>query len=848
MWSNGCRRLHRFAHVLTAGAVTMAAVLIWPGAGTAAPAPAPSAGGPATTAGVHRSATLANGDRLQVLGGRTASAATFRVLGSADRPAGGYAFASVGGVLQVQPTGTGTPAAVTAVDTGVRPRSAAGAPALAATYPVKLTITSAAAVGAKFMYVWNRSTWAYHAVQGEAASPNGSVALPPGDYFAVARYGYWRQRSYLLTRTFTITNAGATVTFDEKAAKETGLVVDDATARRHTSAKWLAVPGGDMVGFASGGPAKVYVTPFSVPGVSLRLHEVMAKGGFSASVPSPYRYDLFHSFDHTVPATPVAKVATAGLARTVTTLRAQGVDANGVLGTAPLTNGWTGALLESPVRMPSSLTEYVTPGIPFARYLGYGSAEDSLALADRTLPAGATAGEVVGAGPFAPRRAVSGGSTRDGDRLRLDETASFSDAAGNTGFAGRASVTAQLSTGGAVLASVTGVSPYRQGITATVPAGPATYRFDQTVVRKVAWSQLSTRIRSEWVFTSARTPGPAELPLIDVQLAAAGLDRRNRAAAAPVELTARAVARGGAAGETITALELSTDDGKTWSTLPVGTGDRATATVTVPPAAAFVSLRVTATDDRGGSIRRTVTRAFAGPAVAPDETAGATRISGVSVNGGKELTFGTSGTRTFTARFTATDPSGIAGGDLYLYHGSYATPDGVLVSASPADCVKSGNTSATCTASFSADVRSDLARNALAGAWTVAAWAYAADGTGHADRHTAGTVGFKRTGKLTANGTPEPVKKGKTLTISGALTRAGWESWTFQAYAARPVLLQFLKAKTTAWKTVKTVQTDAGGKLKTTVKAASDGSWRFSYPGDAASSPVTSTADYVDVK
>jgi hypothetical protein len=34
----------------------------------------------------------------------------------------------------------------------------------------------------------------------------------------------------------------------------------------------------------------------------------------------------------------------------------------------------------------------------------------------------------------------------------------------------------------------------------------------------------------------------------------------------------------------------------------------------VPRSAAFVSLRATATDDQGGSIRRTVIRAFAGPA------------------------------------------------------------------------------------------------------------------------------------------------------------------------------------------------------------------------------------------
>ena len=850
MWSNGDGRLNRSAYPVVSLVVTVASVFTPPGAGMARPSAPAVPGGSAATAAVHRAATMANGDRLQVLRGRTGSASTFRVAASGDHPAGGYAFASVGGVLQVQPTDSGAPLPITAVDDGTSRGTAAAAPvagAAAATYPVKLAIAATTAVTAKFMYVWNRGTWSYYAVRGDAASPNGAVDLPPGDYFAVARYGYWRQRSYLLVRTFTITNAGLTVTFDEKAAKETGLVVDDTTARRHTSAKWIAVPGGDMVGFASGGPAKVYVTPFSVSGVSLRLHEVMTRQGASTSVPSPYRYDLYHSFQKTVPATPVAKVLTAGLARTVTTIRAQGVDTNGVLGTAPLTNGWTGALLESPIRAPGNFTEYVTPGIPFARYVGYGSSEDTLSLTDRTLPAGAAPGETVGAGPLAPRRAASGGSTRDGDRLRLEEVPSFSDAAGNAGFAGRATVSAQLSSGGDVLASVTGASPYQQVVGATVPAGAATYRFDQTVTRKVAWSQLSTRIRSEWTFASARTAAAA-LPLIDLELAVSGLDSRNRAGAGPVEVSARAVSRSADATESLTSLEFSINDGSTWSALPATGGDRGTAQFTVPPTAAFISLRIAATDDRGGSIRRTVTRAFAGPAVASDESVGATRITGTSVNGGKDLTFGTSGAKAFTVRFTATDPSGIAGGDLYLYHGSYATPDAVLLSGSPADCVPSSDTTSACTARFSADVRIDVARNALSGAWKVAAWAHSADGEGFADRHAVGTFGLKREGTLTVNGSPEPVKKGKTMTATGALTRAGWQSWTFQAYGAQPVVLQFRKLNTTDWKAVKTVKTDAGGKLKTTIKAAADGSWRFVYAGNDASAPVTSASDYVDVK
>jgi hypothetical protein len=243
-----------------------------------------------------------------------------------------------------------------------------------------------------------------------------------------------------------------------------------------------------------------------------------------------------------------------------------------------------------------------------------------------------------------------------------------------------------------------------------------------------------------------------------------------------------------------------------------------------------------------------VIRAFAGPATPPDETTGATKISNVVVNGGADLAFGTSGSKAFSATFTATDPSGIADGDAYLYHGDYSTPDGVMLATGPADCDRTSDTASVCTVRFAMDLRVDAARNALSGPWKVAAWARASNGTSFTDRHAAGAFSLKRTTKVVIDASPEPVTKGRTITVTGTLTRAGWETWTYQGYGSRTVTLQYSKKGTTSWAAVKSVTSDAKGQLKTTVKASADGSFRWTYAGDAASTATTGGTDYVDVQ
>ncbi|MEU0189377.1 hypothetical protein ABZ250_05865 [Streptomyces afghaniensis] len=722
--------------------------------------------------------------------------------------------------------------------------------AAASTYSVKLTITNAD-VRSKSFYVWDRRTWASYAVDSDTAGASSTVKLPPGDYFSVALHNDWQEPSYLLTRTFSVGSAAKTVTFDQRAAKETAIRTDDTTATRDASAAWISVPGGDLAGFAGSGADKVYVTPFSVSGVSLRLHEVLGKKGASASVPSPYRYDLTHSFTTTVPASPVKTVRTSALAKTVTKVGAPGTRTTASLQSVPSFGEQTGVYIGAAVPVAGSVTEYATPGITYSRLLSYGTGDLSLNLPDRTLPAGTGAGETLGAAPLQPLRREGGGSQRNFGKIWLYEPDAFGDTDGHTGSDGRATYSYKLtSSEGVTYAQADGLSAGDTLTSSSLPSLQRTYTLDQTVHRRVPYSRLSTDVRNEWTFRSEYEEG-RELPLIDARLTVPGLDGYGRTAAGPVRVQASATTRNTDAAQAntrITGLAYSTDDGTTWTDLPVASDG--SSTLDVPATASFVSLRVTAADDRGGSLRRTIERAFAGPAPRGDETVGATRISNVVVNGGKPVELTDQPLQEFKAKFTATDPAGIANGDMYLYKGSYDTPDAVLYGTWPAACTKVNATTSTCEAHLAyIQPRWALGRNSLAGTWKLAAWAESADGTGHVDLHTAKSAPVLRDATLTANAAPEPVAKGKTLTITGKLSRADWETrGGYHGYAGQKVKLQFRKKGTSTYTIVKTITTDSSGNLKTTASASTDGYWRYTFAGSSTTAPATASGDYVDVR
>jgi hypothetical protein len=144
-----------------------------------------------------------------------------------------------------------------------------------------------------------------------------------------------------------------------------------------------------------------------------------------------------------------------------------------------------------------------------------------------------------------------------------------------------------------------------------LPSEAADYRLEMSAER-AGPAALSTRVEVAWTFRSAHVTGTraARMPLSTVQFAPP-VDERNTAPAGQavtVPITVRAQPGSAAGANRGLDVEVSYDDGATWSAATVRDGS---ALVTHPGAAGFVSLRATATDTAGNTVRQTVIRAYA---------------------------------------------------------------------------------------------------------------------------------------------------------------------------------------------------------------------------------------------
>ncbi|MFE6178193.1 calcium-binding protein [Streptomyces sp. NPDC056464] len=226
--------------------------------------------------------------------------------------------------------------------------------------------------------------------------------------------------------------------------------------------------------------------------------------------------------------------------------------------------------------------------------------------------------------------------------------------------------------------------------------------------------------------------------------------------------------------------------------------------------------------------------------------AGAFKITGGG-GSGNDVVLGTTNSRTITVKLTASDNSGVKSADFTLYHGSSLSKADAILKPKEATPVCTANgTSSVCTKHYTIDPRRSL-KNSLAGIWTVYVDIKANDGDYvKADGHT--TFFMKRYGRLTVNASPEPVAKGRTLTVTGKLSRANWDTHDYRGYTNQRAYLEFRRPGTDYYESLGYTTTNSTGVATAKVTATADRYWRYEFRGTMTTSAVKATGDFVDVR
>ncbi len=277
----------------------------------------------------------------------------------------------------------------------------------------------------------------------------------------------------------------------------------------------------------------------------------------------------------------------------------------------PVVGGTVALAADLRFPLPAKRTEYVnTDGVEWSSHttqLGETDADVVLSSPLRRYQSGRTYEErfnYPNFGPSLPDTGATGGWThRGGDTLIVDVPL-FGDASGNAGTTPNVTGSTTLYAGDEVI----GESEYPSGVF-TVPAERQDYRA-VVVARRGAPFELATEVSAEWTFSSAHVPtgnepiGVSALrfhPKVDDTGAAPA----GGAFAVPVLLQRNGGATERARGLTV---EASYDEGKTWKRVPVLLDT--VAVLHHPADADTVSLRASARDKAGNTVKQTIIRAY----------------------------------------------------------------------------------------------------------------------------------------------------------------------------------------------------------------------------------------------
>ncbi|GAA0512613.1 peptidase [Paractinoplanes deccanensis] len=310
-----------------------------------------------------------------------------------------------------------------------------------------------------------------------------------------------------------------------------------------------------------------------------------------------YLYDVVHHWTGAVPADPAFRSGSADLARVNVAFR-HDRPAKALESRTDLWRGvWTG-MNPTPAPAQGTRTDWVTAGTAWRDEATLPGEMVQKVIDPSTYRAGHT-GETTWFGPILRPRMGQPDflPTREQDAMHVPVPGWGANGAGYIGqsvYNLDVANYAELYLGDEVV----GQDNFEYMNAYGLPAGPQRYRVVADNDRGDWAATYSTHTRTEWAFTSAA--GSATLPLIQLDYAVP-LDEAGRAARnAEVTVTPRQLP-----GVTATVgrpqVEVSYDDGRIWH--PGGS-------LKAPRSAAFVSLRVSARDNAGNTVRQEITRAF----------------------------------------------------------------------------------------------------------------------------------------------------------------------------------------------------------------------------------------------
>lgn len=241
---------------------------------------------------------------------------------------------------------------------------------------------------------------------------------------------------------------------------------------------------------------------------------------------------------------------------------------------------------------------------------------------------------------------------------------------------------------------------------------------------------------------------------------------------------------------------------------------------------------------------------FTAMAAAPAGAAeGGVSFSRVSMNGGKPIVIGIQEEVEVHGTFRMTTTRKYQyGPTVYPYRGRLDGGDTLWNSITTSDCRVVDKAKGICDFEewLTIDPRHIDFGNEDAGTWKSAARiSFVGDAYDIDDVNL--PLQVQRATRVTVNAAPEPVVKGKTITVTGKVTRANWDTHSYQGYGGRTVSLQFKADGASSYTTVKKVTSNSTGALKTTVKAAESGTWRWTYYGNSTSGKKSSAGDHVIV-